>query len=79
MYNLSLQYLKTDYIQMKKTRIDIMPVTKATYLESANQSLIQLIKKVILKDNKSNVIANNENKLLKLDNFSSPLIWLLAK
>ena len=74
MYNLSLQYLKTDYIQMKKTRIDIMPVTKATYLESANQSLIQLIKKVILKDNKSNVIANNENKLLKLDNFSSPLI-----
>lgn len=59
---------------MKKTKIDIMPVTKATYLESANQSLIQLIKKVILKDNKSNVIANNENKLLKLDNFSSPLI-----
>jgi len=74
MSKLSLEYLKADYNQMEKARIDTMPVTKATYLESANQSLIQSIKKVILKDNKSNVIANNENKLLKLDNFSSPLI-----
>jgi len=52
MSKLSLEYLKADYNQMEKARIDTMPVTKATYLESANQSLIQSIKKVILKDNK---------------------------
>jgi hypothetical protein len=42
---------------MEKARIDTMPVTKATYLESANQSLIQSIRKVILKDDKSNVFC----------------------